>query len=75
MHAHHPQPLGSRKLRARLEPRAPTYGPAARKAWIAVTGFIDQNSDIAQVCEGTGKFNSLDYYLARHRRTGDFHGQ
>jgi rhamnogalacturonyl hydrolase YesR len=54
---------------------APTYGPAARKAWIAVTGFIDQNSDITQVCEGTGKFNSLDYYLARHRRTGDFHGQ
>ncbi len=54
---------------------APTYGPAARKAWIAVTGFIDQNSDITQVCEGTGKFNSLEYYLARHRRTGDFHGQ
>ena len=34
---------------------AATYGPAARKAWIAVTGFIDQNSDITSVCEGTGK--------------------
>ena len=53
----------------------PTYGPAARKAWIAVTGFIDQNSDVTSVCEGTNKFNSLDYYLARQRRTGDFHGQ
>lgn len=54
---------------------AATYGPAARKAWIAVTGFIDQNSDVTQVCEGTGKNNSLEYYLARKRRTGDFHGQ
>jgi len=51
-----------------------TYGPAARKAWIAVTGFIDQNNDVTGVCEGTGKNNSLDYYLARKRRTGDFHG-
>jgi rhamnogalacturonyl hydrolase YesR len=54
---------------------AATYGPAARKAWFAVTGFIDQNSDMTQVCEGTGKFNSLDYYFERNRKTGDFHGQ
>ncbi len=53
----------------------PTYGPAARKAWIAVTGYIDQNGDTTSVCEGTNKLNSLDYYLARKRRTGDFHGQ
>ena len=51
------------------------YGPAARKAWIAVAGYIDQNSDITQVCEGTGKKNDLAYYYARRRRTGDFHGQ
>jgi unsaturated rhamnogalacturonyl hydrolase len=54
---------------------APTYAPAARKAWIAVTGYIDQNHDVTQVCEGTNKLNSLDYYLARKRRTGDLHGQ
>jgi rhamnogalacturonyl hydrolase YesR len=54
---------------------AATYGPAARKAWIAVTGYIDQNNDTTSVCEGTNKLNSLDYYLARKRRTGDFHGQ
>jgi rhamnogalacturonyl hydrolase YesR len=54
---------------------APTYAPAARKAWIAVTGYIDQNYDVTQVCEGTNKLNSLDYYLARKRRTGDLHGQ
>ncbi len=54
---------------------AKTYGPAARKGWIAVVGYIDQNNDVTNVCEGTGKENSLPYYLARKRRTGDFHGQ
>jgi rhamnogalacturonyl hydrolase YesR len=54
---------------------AATYGPAARKAWIAVVGYIDQNDDVTQVCEGTGKKDDLSYYLARKRRTGDFHGQ
>lgn len=52
-----------------------TYGPAARRAWIAVTGYVDQNSDVTSVCEGTGKKNDLEYYLERQRRTGDFHGQ
>jgi rhamnogalacturonyl hydrolase YesR len=54
---------------------AATYGPAARKGWIAVTGFIDQNNDVTNICAGTNKLNSLDYYLMRPRRTGDFHGQ
>ena len=56
-----------------LEPAV--YGPAARRAWIAVVGYVDQNSNVTSVCEGTGKQNSLPYYLARKRRTGDFHGQ
>ena len=54
---------------------APTYGPAARKGWLAVVGYIDQNNDVTSICAGTGKFNDLDYYLARPRRTGDLHGQ
>jgi rhamnogalacturonyl hydrolase YesR len=54
---------------------AKKYGPAARNGWLAVIGYIDQNSDVTQVCAGTGKLNDLDYYLARPRRTGDFHGQ
>lgn len=54
---------------------AATYGPAARRAWIAVVGYVDQNWDVTNVCEGTGKKNDLEYYLMRKRRTGDFHGQ
>jgi unsaturated rhamnogalacturonyl hydrolase len=53
----------------------PTYGPAARRGWLAVIGYIDQNQDVTSVCEGTNKLADHDYYLARRRRTGDFHGQ
>jgi rhamnogalacturonyl hydrolase YesR len=56
-----------------LDPRK--YGPAARQGWIAVAGYVDQNNDVTSVCEGTGKQDSLEYYLTRKRRTGDFHGQ
>ena len=52
-----------------------TYGPAARKGWIALAGFVDQNADVTSICMGTGKQNSYDYYMARPRKTGDFHGQ
>ena len=54
---------------------AATYGPAARRSWIAVVGYVDQNHDVTQVCEGTGKKDDLEYYYMRRRRTGDFHGQ
>jgi unsaturated rhamnogalacturonyl hydrolase len=54
---------------------AATYGPAARRAWIAVAGYIDQNENVTNVCEGTGKKNDYEYYMERKRITGDFHGQ
>lgn len=52
-----------------------TYAPAARKGWIAVVGYVDQNHDVTQVCTGTGKLDSLQYYLDRKRETGNLHGQ
>ncbi len=52
-----------------------TYGPAARRGWLALVGYIDQNADVTSVCEGTNKLNNLEYYLLRKRRTGDMHGQ
>jgi len=54
---------------------AATYAPAARRGWIAVTGYIDQNHDVTQVCTGTGKFDNMQYYLDRRRETGNLHGQ
>ncbi len=52
-----------------------TYGPAARRAWIALAGYVDQNDNVTSVCEGTNKKDDLEYYLMRKRLTGDFHGQ
>ena len=52
-----------------------TYGPAARKAWIALSGYIDQHYDVTNICIGTNKQNSYEYYTGRPRHTGDFHGQ
>jgi rhamnogalacturonyl hydrolase YesR len=54
---------------------AKAYGPAARKAWLALVTYIDQNGDIRDVCEGTNKKADHQYYLDRKRITGDLHGQ
>lgn len=54
---------------------AAVYGPAARKAWLALVTYIDNNGDVREVCEGTNKKNDRQYYLDRKRITGDMHGQ
>ena len=51
------------------------YGPAARKAWIALCGKLDEYANISDVCIGTNFENSRDYYLNRPRSNGDPHGQ
>lgn len=52
-----------------------TYGPAARKAWIALVGYLTPEGLLREVCVGTGKRNDLQHYLNRPRAIGDTHGQ
>ena len=52
-----------------------TYAPAARKAWLALITYINENGDIRDVCAGTNKKNDHQYYVDRPRVVGDFHGQ
>lgn len=61
-----------------------TYGPAARKAWLALVAELDDKDNVKDVCVGTNKGRQevgpdldkqLAFYLARARRTGDLHGQ
>ena len=54
---------------------AKTYGPAARKAWLGLVKHIDENANVTDVCEGTNKGFTVQYYLDRKRLTGDLHGQ
>ena len=63
---------------------AETYGPAARKAWLALVKNLDAKANVADVCIGTNTAVNqkitdpaaqLKYYLDRGRATGDLHGQ
>lgn len=54
---------------------AEPYRVAVDKAWKALTVLIDADGNVSEVCIGTGKKNDLEYYLARPRVAGDFHGQ
>lgn len=54
---------------------ADEFGPIARRAWLALCDYIDDKGDVTEVCVGTGKQNSHQYYLDRPRITGDYHGQ
>jgi rhamnogalacturonyl hydrolase YesR len=54
---------------------AKTYGPAARKAWITLRGYLDGKYEIKDVCTGTGTGYTYEYYRDRAKRLGDMHGQ
>ncbi len=55
--------------------KAEDYGPAARKAWLALCARLDTFANISDVCVGTGKKDNLQYYFDRPRVNGDPHGQ
>jgi rhamnogalacturonyl hydrolase YesR len=61
-----------------------TYGPAARRAWLALAARLDADANVRDVSVGTNKASQevgpapdtqYRFYLARERRTGDLHGQ
>ena len=54
---------------------AKTYGPAARKAWLGLLQHLNPDGNIRDVCVGTNKGNSREFYLQRPRATGDLHGE
>ena len=48
---------------------------SARKAWMAMVKYIDENDNVKSVCEGTNKKNDKQYYYDRKQNVGDYHGQ
>jgi rhamnogalacturonyl hydrolase YesR len=52
-----------------------TYGAAARKAWLQLITYINENDEITEVCAGTNIKDDYQYYLDRPRIVGDLHGQ
>lgn len=51
------------------------YTPVIRKAWLSLVDYINEEGDIANVCEGTNRKNDYQYYLDRKSKVGDMHGQ
>ena len=52
-----------------------TYGAAARKGWLALITYINQDDELTEVCQGTNIKNSREHYMTRKRIVGDLHGQ
>ena len=51
------------------------YAPVARRAWLALVPYINEEGDVREVCVGTNKKNDKQYYYDRPRIAGDYHGQ
>ena len=51
------------------------YAPVARKAWMGMVTYVNENGDVRNVCTGTNKKNDKQYYYDRKRNVGDYHGQ
>jgi len=52
-----------------------TFGPVARKGWLALVHHLNDHAEVQDVSEGTNKNASRQFYLDRKRLTGDLHGQ
>lgn len=54
---------------------AEKYGPAARRAWLALVDKLDEYANLRDVCVGTAKKDDRTWYMERPRVVGDPHGQ
>ncbi|MFC1484225.1 glycoside hydrolase family 88 protein [Candidatus Neomarinimicrobiota bacterium] len=53
----------------------PGYTKAYQKAWLSLVEYVNEEGRVIDVCVGTGKGDSVQYYLDRPRSIGDLHGQ
>jgi len=52
-----------------------TYKEPVKKAWLALSAELNADGKVRDVCAGTNKSTSQDFYLTRPKLVGDFHGQ
>jgi unsaturated rhamnogalacturonyl hydrolase len=51
------------------------YGPVARRGWIGLCSYINDDGNVRDVCVGTNQKDDVQYYLDRPRAVGDPHGE
>ena len=54
---------------------AKEYAPLARKAWLTLVPYVNEDGDVTEICIGTDRKNDKQYYYDRKRCIGDYHGQ
>jgi rhamnogalacturonyl hydrolase YesR len=54
---------------------AERFGPVARRAWLALVGYVDAEGRVREVCKGMGQKVTAEEYLRAARVDGDYHGQ
>lgn len=54
---------------------AKIYRPAVKKAWKELARHLDEYGNLSDVCGGTDRRNSREWYMNRPRINGDPHGQ
>ena len=52
-----------------------SYGVAARKGWLALTSYFNDDDNLTEVCGGTNIGDNREHYMNRPRVVGDLHGQ
>jgi len=56
-----------------LDPKE--YGDCARRGWMGLSGYVDPDGNLREICIGTGQNKDTQFYLDRPRAVGDLHGQ
>ena len=51
------------------------YAQGARKGWLAINSFMDQDGLMDKVCVGSNPTNDINFYLNRKAEKGNPHGQ
>jgi unsaturated rhamnogalacturonyl hydrolase len=51
------------------------YYSAAKKGWIKLIDYLNDDNELTEVCAGTNIKNSREHYMNRPRIVGDLHGQ
>jgi rhamnogalacturonyl hydrolase YesR len=54
---------------------AKVYKEPTKRAWTALCGYVNEDGKVREVCVGTNKGYTVEYYMDRGRVVGDLHGQ
>ena len=54
---------------------AAEYGDCARRGWIGLCGYVNDDGNVREICVGTNQSKDRQFYLDRPRSVGDLHGE